>query len=62
MQYIQKGTGDEEVELAWTALRLNEDRIETVIGGGDCKVTESALLGFEIRSHFSDVLTKGRSH
>lgn len=50
------------MELAWTALRLNEDRIETVIGGGDCKVTESALLGFEIRSHFSDVLTKGRSH
>lgn len=33
---------------------------KTVIGGEDCKVEESVLFGFEVRSSFSDVL-KGTS-
>lgn len=36
-------------------------RIETVIGWGECKFSESASLGFEMKNHFSGVLTKSRS-
>lgn len=34
---------------------------KTVIRGGDCKVEESVLFGFEVRSSLSDVL-KGTRH
>jgi len=48
----------------WTALlRLSEDKNRNSNWvGGECKFSESASLGFEMKNRFSGVLTKGRSH
>lgn len=43
-----------------TFVRVSEDkRHETIIGWGECKVSESGSLGFEIEEPFNGVLTKG---